>query len=469
MHTRLVVRKDIAHGLLIRATNILRALIERRVDQPRGTPRGKSHRVDVTRRRCHPVALDAAGRDWWVFLRPTGLHMAGVVPTPLSEITDMTEPHRRWQEYSRDAEKSPEFSTKEDALTLAGVVVLYAAMVALTRPLDLGDTIFYVDPILAMSRHPSVAALRSLLDFGHLLWRPLGWLVYAGLCVVALITTPDSARIAVTRALIGIDMVAGAVATGLLYLICRQLKFNQMASVLTCATFIGSNAVVNTAHAGSSYMLALALLTGALWLVLRSPSATAPASLGAGVLLALSAAVWFPFVLVAPAVLLASMATLSEGALLRARGPIPRRTIHLAVSALGTGLIVFGVAAFVLNIRDIADLREWVQASAHGWRQRSTLLRLGLGLPRCCLALGDVGLLWKRYMLGDPFAPVTRPDLVRGSITSVALIAVFYLELAALVYTLVRRPPLGRAILMLLISATVPLLIFAVFLLTEFN
>jgi len=342
-------------------------------------------------------------------------------------------------------------------------VALYIAMILLTRPLELGDTIFYVDPILAMSRRPDMANLRLLLDFGHVLWRPLGWLIYEGVHALAPITVVGSERVVVIRVLIGISMIAGAAGTALLYAICRQLRIGQVSSIIACMTFIGCNAVVNIAQAGTSYMLSLALLMGALWLALLSPSKGAAASIGSGALLALSAAIWFPFVLMAPAVALASVAPWDEAEPRRARRVIQPEFLFLVAAAVATGVLVFGAAALTLHIQNADQFRAWMQDSGHGWRQRSNLLRLAIGLPRCCVALGDAGLLWKRFILHDPFSPVTRAGLIRNSVWSISLMAAFYVGLASLVYSLARRPR-GRVVLGLLVIAAIPALVFAVFL-----
>src|SRR4029077_1139241 len=62
-------------------------------------------------------------------------------------------------------------------LDLSVTLALYASMIWLMKPLSFGDTIFYAKDILSSGQQLQLAALRPLLDFGHLLWRPLGWLV----------------------------------------------------------------------------------------------------------------------------------------------------------------------------------------------------------------------------------------------------------------------------------------------------
>src|SRR5579864_4543148 len=95
---------------------------------------------------------------------------------------------------------------------VGAIVALYVVAMALLSPVDLGDTIFYVGPIIAASHHPSIAALAQLLDFGHVVWRPIGWLMYEVVHRVLPLHVLGSERIGVVRVLIGIDLVAGLAA-----------------------------------------------------------------------------------------------------------------------------------------------------------------------------------------------------------------------------------------------------------------
>ncbi len=345
----------------------------------------------------------------------------------------------------------------------AVAVAIYAAVIMLTRPLDLGDTIFYVDPILDMARRPSPAAFRAMLDFGHLLWRPLGWLAFDALRAGAPGGALGPDRMVAVRALIDISIAAGALATLLLYSISERLGVRPVVSITVAATFVVCNAVVNTAQAGSSYMLGLALLMAALRVLLGPASAATGNQRGqwtAGVLLALAAATWFPFVLAVPAAAVVAALPWSRRTPTDGRGFRPSGAARTLAAAALAGVLLFGAAAWLLGIRSPEAALAWVRESGHGWRQRSNLLRLGMGLPRCCVALGDAGVLWKRYLFRDPFAPVSTADLVRGSIGSIALMGAFYAALAGLLWTLARLR--AWRVLVILSVAAAPVLAFAV-------
>jgi hypothetical protein len=101
-----------------------------------------------------------------------------------------------------------------------------------------------------------------------------------------------------------------------------------------------------------------------------------------------------------------------------------------------------------------------VKGAGHGWRQSKTLLRIGTGLPRCCLALGDDGVLWKRFLFRDPYVHVGIYDVLLGSLPKLTL---FYGGLVFMAATLLRSA-LGRRLLFLTLAALLPVAFFAVFL-----
>lgn len=357
-------------------------------------------------------------------------------------------------------------ATTSSWLSLVLIMGVYVAMILLTRPLSFGDTVFYVQAILSFGQHSDAAALRSLLDFGHLLWRPFGWFLFETVRALPSIGLLGEDRILVTKILICISMLSGAIATVMLQLICRDLAFRPAVSLLVCATFIFGNSVIYAANAGLSYMLGLAFLMGALWLAMRrSPprgEAAYPGLWCAGLLLVLSAASWFPFILAAPAVAVAAAIPWDELELFSIHRLSLVKAGHLIIASVVGAVMIFGTATLVLQINSAAAIRTWVSASAHGWRQSSNFLRLGMGLPRCCVALkDDAGVVWKRFLFHDPYAPVRPQNLLQSSLV---LMAVFYFGLLLLIYTLARSNK-GRVFLILLTIAALPVLYFAVFLL----
>jgi hypothetical protein len=81
------------------------------------------------------------------------------------------------------------------------------------------------------------------------------------------------------------------------------------------------------------------------------------------------------------------------------------------------------------------------------------------GFARSFIYLGNDGILFKRYLVGDPFNPVTALGLFRLSLWKIAL---FYFFIASVLINLTRSAQ-GRRILGLLILNGVPIIGLAVF------
>jgi hypothetical protein len=379
---------------------------------------------------------------------------------PLDPATDKS----RRSDFRLDA-KGRSFADSSSSMWLVVTLGTYASMILFMKPLSFGDTIFYVKDILAAGPHPQLSDLRTMFDFGHLLWRPLGWALSHAIQALAPSSLRGEERITVLKTLIGISVISGAIATIVLHLICQRLGFRRAVSSVVCATFVCSNAVVYAATTGLSYMLGLTFLMVAFWLAIRSEPRHAQGVYRtiwlAGMLLALSATSWFPFVLVVPAVAAAALVRWDDPQILPTRDLLFSRAVHLMGATVVTGVAILGAAALVLHIHNIAEIKAWVTASAHGWRQSQNFLRLGMGLPRCCVALtDDAGVVWKRFLFHDPLAPVKPQDLLRSSLM---LMVAFYFGLFFLIHTLTQSSK-GRVFLWLLMIAAVPVLVFAVFL-----
>ena len=98
----------------------------------------------------------------------------------------------------------------------------------------------------------------------------------------------------------------------------------------------------------------------------------------------------------------------------------------------------------------------WVGEASHGI-QIAGVARAVFGFARSFINMGEDGVLFKRYLLHDPFSPVSVAALLR---VALAKLVFFYALLASVVVTLLmakRWRPLG-----LLAMASAPVLLFAV-------
>jgi hypothetical protein len=315
---------------------------------------------------------------------------------------------------------------------LAGV---YVATTLLTRALFQGDTADYV----AEAARPWGPAD----DFGHLLWVPTGRAVAEVIRPAVEMTWGEDPRAPLVFAFLGLNWLAGLACV--LPDIAVRLGAGVWAAGGAALGMLFSQAFLNFAQTGSSYVPGLAFVVLALWLAV-AVSGSVWGALSAGAAFALAVCLWFPFVLIGPAVALAPR-------LLRPDQPHRLRFGLILAAAAGLTLaLIYGTAALALGITDLGGLRAWMSRSAHGVRTGG-VARAALGLARSFIHLGEDGLLFKRWLLRDPYNPVGLGELTRLSLWKIGF---FYASLAAALVAARRGLPL-------LLIAAVPVVGFGVY------
>jgi hypothetical protein len=324
------------------------------------------------------------------------------------------------------------------------VVLAYLVVTAFTRPFFWGDSVDYARDVVTGTR---------LWEFGHLFWRPLGQGLAPALrpATQALGLYDQAGAVCVLAA---VSWLAGLGCVVLLRsLVGRACPHGVGADLVTLA-FLVSQAFLNYAPTACSYVPGLFLLLLGCHLLTRAAERSQPSwgtALAAGAALAGSLCFWFLYLWALPAALLLPV-------LLPAA---QRERWRLSLWAGAACLLLTGCAyAFVLaglGIHTVAGVRAWIAESSHGVANVSGVARLAFGLPRSFLCMGQDGLLFKRFLLKDPYNPVSLADLFRLSLWEIAL---FYLFLAALARDLARSAA-GRRYLALLALAAVPTLGFA--------
>src|SRR5919106_4961431 len=111
------------------------------------------------------------------------------------------------------------------------LVAAYILTLWLTASLNIGDTPVYVDAILRVEsggskRFWDQGGFLSFWEFGHLLWRPLGWLTSK---VLRPLLNPDL-RAGVTQTLLILNWLFGLVAVLSLYALVFQISQRRWAS-----------------------------------------------------------------------------------------------------------------------------------------------------------------------------------------------------------------------------------------------
>jgi hypothetical protein len=338
---------------------------------------------------------------------------------------------------------------------MPGAILLYVILYAFTVEEKTGDTTVYADDILRYFQ--GTAGNRTLWEFGHLLWRPLGFFLWRAGHSALSPWFHGSAVLEITAVLFVLCFLSGMALVPLCYTLCRRLGIqNQHAWAITAGLLLSAT-VLNYTHSGSAYNPGLALNLGGQILLLdaaaRRKHSTARA-IASGVLLALSVAIWFPYVLSLPAAFLIGWFGGAAG-----RGRIRPLCISL-VSTSAAGFILFAIGGWLAGITSLALLAEWISGSAHGVHQGRQFIRLPTGITRTFFYFGDDGLLVKRFVFGDPYAPVRWYDLLTAGLWKVVLT---FASLTALCWSLVRRRE-GWSGLAVMITGFAPTLLFAVFL-----
>lgn len=345
------------------------------------------------------------------------------------------------------------------------VALAFLALWSLTVPDVTADTPVYVSQIFKFYKGGASADPKLLWEFGHLLWRPMAYPLWRILSPALASWSGGNPYLEITAVLIGINFFAGIALSLALFFTCRKLGLTSVASFVVTVAFLSTSTVLNYIHSGMSYNLGLALQIAALLLILHACTniekrAAVWQSILGGVALGLSWAVWFPYILTGAAPLLAGLfvdGPPKTGTERKRRGNL---LAVLLLAAAGITLVTFGIGAWIDHISSPADFMHWVKNSAHGVETQHRLIRLPTGVTRSFLYFGDEGILFKRFAMGDPYAPVHFGDLLQAGLWKI--LAVF-LALAALAGTLaIHRktwPVLG-----VLVSAAVPCLGFAVLL-----
>jgi hypothetical protein len=334
------------------------------------------------------------------------------------------------------------------------VAIVYAGVLLVTRSVNLGDTPEYAQTVAAHLRKSPFGSVDTLWEFGHLLWRPIGWVLLTALSPLLSRVTAWTAYMQAAFVLIVISCLCGMVNVVLWYRMLFQFSRSAFASALVALALACAHGVLLYVPSGSSYVPGLTCLTVSVFLIRKDRVALA------AFFYALSALLWLPYILAGPglALLLAAPSdwSVSMSRSLRALRFSP--VLRFAAVAAPTVAITYCLAGAAYGVHSAAEAKSWSSDSAHGWSQSATVVRLATGLPRSIYYLGLDGMLFKRYLRHDPYAPVKAIDLARASLWK---IGAFYLFLAVLFACLLWRSPSGWP-LSILLAAAIPVVFFAV-------
>jgi hypothetical protein len=356
-----------------------------------------------------------------------------VAPAQASSLTQVWVRARLW------------FETRTPASTLVFSLPLFLVLTFITVSTFLGDTGDYAGSILARFQGKN----NEFWDFGHLLWRPMGWAITWSIGIL----NPDwvktnAANYHVILTLIAVSWLAGFATLYLFHRLACFATNDFLCASLSTVGFATAQAFLNFVQAGTAYIAGLAMLMLAIYTLdaRYDPVRADRTNALGGIALAGAVLFWFPYVLVVPAVVFIPLV------LHRAR----RSSLVTGISfAISVGLVYLAVIVG-LGLHSRAEILDWVREASHGI-QIGGVARTVFGFARSFINMGEDGILFKRYLLHDPFNPASVTDLLRAALAKLAL---FYALLASVVATLViakRWRALG-----LLTIASAPVLLFAV-------
>jgi hypothetical protein len=343
-------------------------------------------------------------------------------------------------------------------LAIPLLIAIFVLLWALTGPHFMADTSVYTSAILAHQHGLPPDDYHRLTanpywEFGHLLWRPLGWLCFVLVKPVVVLFAPRNEVAQVIVTLMGLDFLAALFAVLFFFLLARKVLEEGWPAALATVALICSDAFLNYSHTGNAYLVGLACLIAGMFLSVSGEAGSMGRACFAGIALALAVLFWFPYIFVLPAAFGAPL-------LLYGLNGQRSRISAMVGTCAAVGLVGYGLGTVCAGVHSFADLRAWIMAASHGQMSQEGLraiTRMAFSLPRSFLNMGRDGMLVKRYLVHHPYASVTLAGLLRLSLWKVVL---FYVTAGVVILQLLRSP-LGRALLLLLLTALIPILVFS--------
>jgi hypothetical protein len=350
-----------------------------------------------------------------------------------------------------EAEKSHAVWLRPYAL----IASVYVSLTFLTRPLFQGDTLDYASSVVGHTN----GGYYQFWEFGHLLWRPLGLLVFRVTGSFLARFVGPAPYLQITLGLIIVSWLAGLAGALLLLALLRTYTSNPWIPPFIVISFMFSLAELNYSRTGSSYIPGLSFLILAIYLSARqarnpSPNTSIAISAIVGLALAASVSLWFLYAFAVPAAILLPL--IFEG-FDKAR---LRTAIWIFIFFSFSISTAYAAVLIHLRISTVSGLMTWVLESSHGMTIQG-VSRMIFGWPRSIIDMSVAGKVIKRYLLRDPFNPVSSLDLFKLWPDFLKL-ALFYLTVLSTVVTL-RQFSRGRKALAVAGIAALPVLGFAVY------
>ncbi len=338
-------------------------------------------------------------------------------------------------------------------------LVLYAGTTQDTP----GDTRDYITDVIRYKLSGGSAPPSLLWEFGHLLWRPLGYACWQSTAPLTSMWFHGNPMMEVAAVFWAFNFISGLCLVFVVLAIARRLGVKQTVAPVVAFSVLGCSAVLNYLHSGTSYIPGLALQMIGLWFVLKAVQDDHGRIVNAvwsGFAMALACALWFPYFFGIPAILMAAfLLPAHDNAQVRTErhGMVLFAYVLSATTAFGVAF--FAAGAVLAHVASVSQLHDWIVSSGHGMTAHQRLLRFPTGLARTFFYLGDEGLTIKRFVFKDPYAPVNWL-VIAGGLWKIILV---FLALGAIAVALFRNRN-SRWALAVALGGIVPTLLFALLL-----
>ena len=157
------------------------------------------------------------------------------------------------------------------------LMIAYLGIWVSTLAHFMGDTNVYAQAILrhayGFSDDYHLTTSNPFVDFGHLLWRPLGWLFFVIARPATRLLTHQNQRAEVILTLIGITFLASAVGVVVFFLLARRLVGDDWSALWASVGFFSADAFLNYAHTGNAYILGATCLVVGIYLTVPREAA----------------------------------------------------------------------------------------------------------------------------------------------------------------------------------------------------
>jgi hypothetical protein len=311
------------------------------------------------------------------------------------------------------------------------VVVFGVFLLVFTSAPGAGDTNWYTSDVLHFVDARGEGNRFTLLEFGHLAWRPLGALLYPVSTAI-----PDSwaahrqEKLAVTLG--AVSALSGLLAGVVLFYLLRRSSAPPWTAVAVSCCFLGADASLTYLETGNAYVPGLLFVTLSLYCAVRAtngPAVNWRYALAAGAAEGIATLFWFPNILVMPAIGVTVLTWNTSNWRFRSwLGSERLRAVLACVSGfLLVSLAGYGIGMAALGIRSPDEFLAWYRSADHGWAQNRTYIRAVSGFARMLFDMSKEGILLKRLVLRDPYA--NAPAVVLA-LQGIGKLGLFYLSFA---------------------------------------